>query len=97
MPPKLKIPKPDKPIFLRTIRRVEADDLGYSFAGESLAESIVIRGDSIAHFIFNPNSGPMDRDLIGVYSREEIARADLVGDLGCIFSLIGYRQRYVWS
>lgn len=97
MPTKFRYPKPDEPIFLRTIRRIEADDLGYSFAGESLAESIVVRGDSISHFTFNPNSGPMDRDLIGVYSREEIARVGLVGNLGCLFGLVGYRQRYAWS
>jgi hypothetical protein len=92
-------PEEGEPIFLKHIRDSEPDNLGYNFSGESLSESVMVSSeDSLSRFFFNPNRGPMNRDLIEVLHKEEIKKAKLQGDMACLLvNMLGYRERWSWK
>lgn len=90
-------PSQDEPRFLKQIRDSEPDNLGYSFLGETISRSVVVNSaDSITLYTFNPNRGPMDRDLFETLTRDQINRESVEGDAGCLGAIIGYKQRYTW-
>lgn len=92
-------PKLGEPYFLRHLYYSDINDLGYSFSGQDLSESAKVHSeDQLGIYTFNPNSGPMDANLVEILSREEIKRANITGNMGCILgTVLGYRVRYSWK
>ncbi len=87
-------------IHLRTIFNPESDALGYpNLAGEAKAESLTVRHtDVVSVNRYNPNSGPMDKEVIEYLSEKKINEAKLGGNLGCCLgSLVGYRSKISWK
>ena len=84
--------------FLRHLYHSDINDLGYSFSGEDVSLSAkVLSEDQIGTYTFNPNRGRMDDTLMEVFTREEINKANIVGDLGLFAGkLLGYRIKYSW-
>ncbi|MDO8570759.1 MAG: hypothetical protein Q7R97_04210 [Candidatus Daviesbacteria bacterium] len=90
-----------KTIHLKTIHYSEADALGYSGLGlsESKSESLTVRQPDIVSINrYNPNRGPMDKEVVEYLSEKNINEAKLGGNLGCCLgSLIGYRSKISWK